>query len=128
MQVQPSLHLILVRTAAQICHETNRAYCRTLGDHSQPEWAEAADWQRQSAIAGVQFLLDHPDATPADCHESWLRQKTEDGWKYGPVKDPDKLEHPCMVPYDQLPPEQRTKDHLFHAVVRALFSPDCPLQ
>lgn len=30
--------------------------------------------------------------------------------------------HPCMVPYDQLPQEQRVKDHLFGAAVRATLS------
>ena len=28
--------------------------------------------------------------------------------------------HPCLVPYDELPQEQRAKDHLFGAVARAL--------
>jgi hypothetical protein len=36
------------------------------------------------------------------------------------VKNPDAKEHPCFVPYDELPAEQRTKDYLFQAVVRAL--------
>lgn len=42
------------------------------------------------------------------------------GWKYGPVKDPERKEHPCFVPYDGLPPEQRAKDYLFRAVVHQL--------
>lgn len=100
---------------ARICHAVNRAYCRSIGDDSQPAWEDAPDWQKESAINGVQFHLNN-ETTPAASHENWLNQKVADGWVYGPVKDPEKKEHPCMVPYDQLPVEQRTKDYLFKAV------------
>ena len=105
---------------ARVCHEVNRAYCASIGDHSQPAWETAPDWQRKSAVTGVAFTLAHPEAKPSDSHVSWLAEKERDGWKHGPVKDPDKKEHPCFVPYDELPIEQRTKDYLFQAVVRAL--------
>lgn len=105
---------------AQVCHEANRAYCATIGDFSQPSWADAPDWQKNSAINGVNFHLDHPDALPSQSHDNWLAEKVADGWKYGPIKDPAKKEHPCCVPYDQLPPEQRRKDALFIAIVHAL--------
>ena len=105
---------------ARVCHEVNRAYCASLGDDSQPPWADAPEWQRQSAIVGVQMHRANPDAGPDDSHNSWLAQKRADGWKYGPVKDPDKKEHPCCVPYHDLPREQQAKDYLFRAVVHAL--------
>jgi len=47
--------------------------------------------------------------------------KLKDGWKHGPVKDPEKKEHPCLIPYDELPKEQQVKDHLFIGVVKALW-------
>jgi RyR domain len=104
---------------ARVCHEANRAYCKTLGDHSQPSWEEAPEWQRKSALAGVNlhYAYDHgPEAS----HVAWMNMKLEDGWKYGPVKDADKKEHPCMVPFNELPPEKQAKDHLFRAIVHAL--------
>ena len=64
--------------------------------------------------------LANPDATPEDSHASWLAQKAADGWTYGRVKDPDAKRHPCMVPYNQLPAEQRAKDYLFKGVVAAM--------
>jgi hypothetical protein len=112
-----------VDTIARVCHEVNRAYCASQGDHSQPAWEDAPDWQRTSAINGVRFTLSNPDAKPSNSHESWLAEKTAAGWKYGPVKNPDTKEHPCFVPYDELPPEQKAKDYLFQAVVRALAPP-----
>lgn len=107
---------------AQICHEANRAYCRTLGDESQPPWESAPEWQRQSAINGVKFHIAHPKAGACASHESWLKEKEETGWKWGPVKDPAKKEHPCMVPYEELPLEQRRKDYIFCGIFIACTS------
>lgn len=105
---------------AKVCHEANRAYCSAIGDDSQLPWESAPEWARASAIKGVEFTLANPLANPIDSHESWLKEKRETGWKYGPVKDPEKKEHPCFVAYDELPSAQRAKDHLFQATVKAL--------
>jgi hypothetical protein len=109
-----------VEQIARVCHETNRAYCETLGDHSQLPWASAPNWQQISAINGVRFHLDNPDAKPSHSHDEWLKEKQATGWKFGPVKDAEKKEHPCFVPYDELPVEQQAKDSLFIGVVHAL--------
>lgn len=106
---------------AKVAHEVNRAYCNAIGDNSQPSWEDAPQWQKDSAIAGVNYHKANPDAKPSDSHESWLRQKEAEGWKFGPVKNPETKEHPCFVPYDQLPLEQKVKDYLFIAVVRSLL-------
>lgn len=105
---------------AKVCHEANRAYCETIGDPSQLPWDEAEDWQRQSALRGVEFALNHRDAPPSAQHDAWLIDKARDGWTFGPIKDGAKKQHPAFLPYDQLPPEQRVKDSLFKAVVGAL--------
>jgi RyR domain len=105
---------------AMVCHETNRAYCQAQGDNSQPLWVDAPAWQRASAIKSVEFGLE--GHTPEESHESWLREKKRTGWMYGEMKDPDAQPptHPCILPYDELPPEQRVKDHLFMAIVSVL--------
>jgi hypothetical protein len=105
---------------ARVAHEVNRAYCQTVGDFSHKPWSDAPGWQKESAVAGVQFHRSNPDAGPAASHEAWLKQKTDDGWRYGSTKDPVAKTHPCLVPYDQLPREQQVKDFLFCAVVKAL--------
>jgi len=105
---------------ARVAHEINRAYCAAIGDNSQPKWDDAPDWQKTSAIAGVEFHLANPEAGPDHSHQSWLAVKEAEGWKYGSVKDPERKEHPCFVPYDALPVEQKAKDYLFRAVVHAL--------
>lgn len=103
---------------ARLCHEANRAYCAALGDMSQPAWDDAPEWQRQSAETGVRFIEENPGALPSASHDSWLAEKERDGWKYGPVKDAEKKEHPCFVPYEDLPVEQKAKDYIFGAIAR----------
>ena len=105
---------------AAIAHALNRAYCQAIGDNSQPTWEEAPQWQKDSAVKGVEFHIANPDATPENSHESWLKQKQEEGWKYGPVKDADKKEHPCFVPYAELPEAQKAKDYIFRETVHQL--------
>lgn len=105
---------------AQIAHELNMAYCQAIGDNSQTSWDDAPDWQKDSAINGVVFHIENPEATPSSSHDSWMKQKTEEGWKYGEVKNPEKKEHPCYLPYEQLPNEQKAKDYIFRQVVHSL--------
>ena len=111
----------IIETIAATCHEMNKTYCESLGDKSQPSWAEAPDWQKESARLGVMVIMDNPDMTPADSHKSWMKQKKADGWKFGPSKDPMRKEHPCMVSYAKLPREQQVKDTIFGTVVRTML-------
>ena len=105
---------------ARVCHEVNRAICEAAGDHSQKPWEHAEQWQRDSAIKGVQFAIQNPNAEPSAQHDAWMADKLADGWRYGEVKDASAKTHPCIVAYDALPFDQRVKDHAFRAVVAAL--------
>jgi len=108
---------LIIITCARTAHEVNRAYCFGLGDESQTPWADAPQWQKDSAILGAGFTLANPDAGDSASHDSWLAEKARDGWVYGDTKDPEAKTHPCIVPFDELPLEQQTKDALFRATV-----------
>lgn len=107
--------------AARIAHEVNRAYCQAIGDNSQVPWENAPEWQRQSAFMGAQGIAVGQIVTPGDSHRSWLAEKERDGWAWGPKKNPDLKQHPCMVPFEDLPAEQQVKDHLFLATVKTVL-------
>lgn len=110
-----------VKNIAMVAHQINKAFCESVGDTSQVNWNEAPDNIKQSAIDGVIFHLEN-DAEPKDIHDNWMRFKVKDGWTYGEVKDFEKKTHPCLVEYEKLAPEQRSKDYIFKAVVDSLKS------
>lgn len=111
---------ITIETIAALCHNLNKAVCEAAGDFSQKSWSDAEEWQRQSTISGVNFRLSNPDAKPGAQHEAWCSDKLAAGWKFGAVKDAGKKEHPCLVPFSQLPFDQQVKDHVFIAAVDSL--------
>lgn len=106
---------------ARVCHEANRglqAAYPTDGIPVAPPWDEFPADQQLGVIAGVEQAL--AGATPEELHESWCAFKVADGWSYGEVKDAEAKTHPCLVPYAELPEDQRVKDRLFSAIVEAL--------
>lgn len=110
---------------ASVIHEANRQFRLVLGQTPGPHWAEADANLKASAIHGVEKALT--GISDEELHEEWVRYKAAQGWQYGPMKDPVKLTHPCMVPYADLPEEERRKDRLFRAVVSALLdAPEPP--
>lgn len=108
----------MIEACAAASHEANRIYCATLGDLSQLHWEDAPAWQQDSAKRGVEKALG--GATPGELHESWCAVKRADGWVHGSVKDPDLKTHPCLVPYGELPAEQREKDGIYQKTVLAM--------
>ena len=109
-----------IEAIAEVCHNVNRAYCEALGDRSQVPWNEAPEWQKRSAIAGVELHLENPNIGVEQAHKSWMEHKAAEGWVYGSNKDETTKTHPCMVPFKRLPIEHQAKDYIFKAIVDAL--------
>ena len=112
---------VKVADVAKTCHEVNKVYCESIGDFTQVHWDKAPQWQRNSAVDGVRFLVNNIDATPEDIHDNWMKAKKADGWRFGIVKDGDAKTHPCLIPYNFLSAEQRMKDTLFISIVRSFY-------
>lgn len=109
----------IVEACARAAHEANRVYCAQIGDPGQVAWEDAPEWQRVSCYMGVEAIL-RDNASPEASHNGWMAHKRAEGWKYGPTKDEVRREHPCFVPYSELPVTQRVKDAIFGAVVRGV--------
>jgi ryanodine receptor 2 len=43
-------------------------------------------------------------------HEVWARTRIDQGWTYGPTRDDAARKHPCLVPYEELPEEEKKYD------------------
>ena len=43
-------------------------------------------------------------------HEVWAKERIRQGWSYGEQRDDIKKEHPCLVPYDELPEAEKEYD------------------
>jgi len=105
---------------ARVCHEANRAIQIVAGDPLPSDhWDDAEHWQQASAIEGVMKAIDGEG--PEQLHESWCDFKRADGWVFGETKDAVAKTHPCLVPYVDLPDDQKVKDHLFGAIVKVLL-------
>ena len=45
-----------------------------------------------------------------NAHDLWAQQRLSDGWNYGHNRDDQKKQHPCLVPYDELPESEKEYD------------------
>jgi hypothetical protein len=55
-------------------------------------------------------LVELTECLAENAHEIWARQRLGEGWTHGPQRDDRKQEHPCLVPYDQLPESEKQYD------------------
>jgi len=98
-----------------------------MGEPGEP-WATAPVWQKDSCRNAAQFHFRmFTDGVPvADwprrSHENWMALRTSQGWVYGPVKDVETKQSPCMVAYDELDEDQRRKDNVAVEATLAMFA------
>lgn len=43
-------------------------------------------------------------------HEVWAKTRISQGWTYGEHRDDELKTHPCLVPYEELPEEEKEYD------------------
>ena len=43
-------------------------------------------------------------------HEVWAETRIKQGWKYGEQRNAELKTHPCLVPYEDLPEEEKEYD------------------
>lgn len=114
----PTINDLVVEACARVGHEVYRA---ALGVSDMRAWDTAPEDDKAQARAATKEALsaDVSKTTPAQWHAKWCAEKAADGWKYGPVIDVERKQHPNMLPYEQLPEEQRALDQLFVVAVES---------
>ena len=55
-------------------------------------------------------LEELTESLSKNVHEVWAAGRIAAGWKYGPVRDEIKKEHPCLIPYEDLSEEEKDYD------------------
>ena len=43
-------------------------------------------------------------------HDVWAQSRISQGWTYGPERNDALKHHPCLVPYEELPEEEKAYD------------------
>jgi hypothetical protein len=72
---------------------------------------------RQDAPAGARPIRIDPTDRRVELlarreHERWVARKVKTGWRYGDPRDDVRRLHPCIVPWADLPEDERVKDRL----------------
>lgn len=55
-------------------------------------------------------LYELVEAMAKNVHETWAKNRQAQGWTYGPKRDDDKKQTPCMVEYEELPESEKLYD------------------
>lgn len=56
-------------------------------------------------------------------HDVWSQARFAEGWRFGPRRDDARKEHPCLVPYEELPESEKAYDrNAALGTVRALLT------
>lgn len=55
-------------------------------------------------------LCELQEAIAENAHDVWATKRISEGWTYGPRRDDEKKQSPCLVPYSQLPDSEKQYD------------------
>ena len=55
-------------------------------------------------------LIQLSELIAENVHEVWAKARIDEGWTYGEKRDDIHKKHPCLVPYDELPEEEKEYD------------------
>lgn len=55
-------------------------------------------------------LLELMEKIAENVHEVWAEGRIKEDWTYGPVRDDARKETPCLVPYKDLPENEKDFD------------------
>jgi len=106
----------------EFIYEVARLEAITSKRRIVPEkWEKRDEAFRSQMTEYVEGLWGKALPTPEEAHDSWWRKYEEMGWKYGEVRDTVAKTHPDMVPFKELPKDERDKDEVFLALVEFAF-------
>lgn len=63
-----------------------------------------------SHIVMSEDLLQLAERMAENVHDVWAATRIAQGWTYGPERDDANKKHPCLIPYADLPEEEKVYD------------------
>lgn len=63
-----------------------------------------------SAVKLSTNLLELTELLAKNTHDIWAAKRLAEGWKYGATRNDERKEHPCLVPYEELPENEKEYD------------------
>lgn len=77
-------------------------------DHAGMETSR--DYIDTHAVELPASLVSLTETLARHAHAVWERQRLADGWRFGPVRDDARREHPSLVPYEELSEAEKQYD------------------
>jgi hypothetical protein len=63
-----------------------------------------------SMISHSSDWIEMTESLAKNTHEVWAQQRFAEGWKYGAERNDQRKEHPCLIPYEELPENEKNYD------------------
>jgi len=63
-----------------------------------------------SAVQLSPDILKLTEQLARNAHEVWAKERMAQGWRPGPKRDDGRKEHPCLIPYEELPESEKIYD------------------
>jgi ryanodine receptor 2 len=74
-------------------------------------------------------LEDMIEKLAANVHENWALLRVAEGWKFGAERNDQRKQHPCLIPYDQLPETEKHYDRqTVLATIKTLIALGCRIE
>ena len=97
------------------CNNISAKQVKTDPPHKSPYIPQPLD---TDGIELSPELIELTEQIAAHVHDVWAFSRMTEGWKYGLKRNDERKEHPCLIPYSELP--EKEKDYDRHTAMETL--------
>jgi len=102
---------------SKLAHNAMADNCLQNYNINIPLWDELPEDNRFVVVNLTAYIYAHPDITDKELHDNWVKDRLNDGWRYGIKLDNDKKENPNIVEYENIPLHFRISSNIFRNVI-----------
>lgn len=104
--------LIVERTKIflrDLSREIGKAAENMMGDRDERD-AQDKGGENVDRKELLEDLLELAEQMAERIHDVWMEERIRQGWSYGEKRDDVNKKHPCLIPYEDLPEEEKIHD------------------